>query len=79
MTRSRRSSSQRRLHCPTPGRASQARTGGKWAIKIHGRQIPIRCAVAKLDGLSAHADRRGLLGWLESMDGRLTAVIKLTL
>jgi len=34
--------------------------------------------VAKLGGLSAHADRRGLLGWLESMDGRLTAVIKLT-
>lgn len=43
---------------------------GDDSLKIHGRQVPIRCEVVKLDGLSAHADRRGLLEWLEAMDGR---------
>ncbi len=53
-----------------PGTRGAALLRGDDSLKIHGRQIPIRCEVAKLDGLSAHADRRGLLEWLEAMDGR---------
>lgn len=37
---------------------------GKPHVKIHGRSIPVRCEVARLDGLSAHADQSELLDWL---------------
>ncbi|MEJ2336484.1 MAG: MBL fold metallo-hydrolase [Gemmatimonadales bacterium] len=53
-----------------PGTRGAALLRGNDSLKVHGRQIPIRCEVAKLDGLSAHADRRGLLEWLEAIDGR---------
>lgn len=50
-----------------PGTRGAALLRGNDSLKIHGRQVPIRCEVAKLDGLSAHADRRGLLAWLDSI------------
>jgi metallo-beta-lactamase family protein len=53
-----------------PGTRGAALLRGDDSLKIHGRQVQIRCEVEKLDGLSAHADRRGLLEWLEAMDGR---------
>ncbi len=34
-------------------------------VKIHGKHIPIRCAVKQIDGLSAHADRDEILTWLK--------------
>jgi metallo-beta-lactamase family protein len=37
---------------------------GKTSVKIHGRAIPVRCEMAKLDGLSGHADESELLDWL---------------
>ena len=43
---------------------------GADSVKIHGRQVPIRCEVTKLEGLSAHADRDGLLEWVEEMEER---------
>jgi len=49
--------------------------GGAESLKIHGRMVPIRAEVAKMDGLSAHTDRDGLLGWLRAMDGRPRGVL----
>jgi metallo-beta-lactamase family protein len=39
---------------------------GADAIKIHGRQVPVRAEVVQLDVLSAHADREDLCAWLEA-------------
>jgi metallo-beta-lactamase family protein len=45
----------------TRGRALQ---DGAERVKIHGREIRVRARVETLDGLSAHADRSGILSWL---------------
>jgi metallo-beta-lactamase family protein len=37
---------------------------GKASVKIHGGPIPVRAEVARLDGLSGHADQSELLDWL---------------
>ncbi len=44
--------------------------GGARHLKIHGRSVPIRCEVAKLDGLSAHADQSELLDWIGALPER---------
>lgn len=41
---------------------------GAPSIKIHGDWIPVRAEIAKLPGLSAHADADGLMTWLRSND-----------
>jgi metallo-beta-lactamase family protein len=33
-------------------------------VKIHGRLIPVRAKIAKIDSMSAHADRSEILRWL---------------
>jgi metallo-beta-lactamase family protein len=33
-------------------------------VKIHGRVVPVRARIAKLDSMSAHADRGEILRWL---------------
>ena len=33
-------------------------------MKIHGRYVPIRAEVVKMDSLSAHADAGEILAWL---------------
>jgi len=38
---------------------------GQSHVKIHGTQVPVRAAVAKIDGFSAHADHDELLIWLK--------------
>jgi metallo-beta-lactamase family protein len=40
--------------------------GAKY-LKMHGQQVPVRAAVEKIPGLSGHADRSGLLRWLEPL------------
>ena len=49
------------------GTRGAAIVGGARTVKIHGQQVPIRAEVAKLDSLSAHADRDGLLAWIGAL------------
>jgi len=37
---------------------------GARRVRIHGEEIPVRADIYTLGGLSAHADRAALLGWL---------------
>jgi metallo-beta-lactamase family protein len=46
------------------GTRGAALVGGADQIKIHGEYVPVRAEVVNLEGLSAHADRAGLLEWL---------------
>lgn len=36
-------------------------------VKLHGRMVPIRAEVARLENLSAHADADELLAWMQRM------------
>jgi metallo-beta-lactamase family protein len=45
----------------TRGRSLQE---GARALRMHGRDVPVRARVEMLDGLSAHADREEILRWL---------------
>jgi metallo-beta-lactamase family protein len=47
-----------------PGTRGDALVRGAKSVKIHGRQVPIDAEVVQLDIFSAHADQKGLLGWL---------------
>ena len=38
---------------------------GEEKIKMFGYEIPVVCHIEKIEGLSAHADRSELLGWLK--------------
>jgi metallo-beta-lactamase family protein len=40
---------------------------GRKLVRIHGGGYEVRARIAKLDGLSAHADRKGLMSWLGAM------------
>ncbi|MET5021359.1 MBL fold metallo-hydrolase RNA specificity domain-containing protein, partial [Burkholderia pseudomallei] len=41
---------------------------GTRSLRIFGRDAPIGCEVAQIEGLSAHADYRELLDWLRPLD-----------
>lgn len=43
---------------------------GAREVRIFGETVPVRSRVERLEGLSAHADRNGLLRWLESSGRR---------
>ena len=38
---------------------------GQPEVRILGRTLPVRARVAKINGFSAHADRKGLARWLD--------------
>jgi metallo-beta-lactamase family protein len=40
---------------------------GASEVKIHGAFVPVRARVAKIDSMSAHADRSEILRWLATM------------
>lgn len=40
---------------------------GAKSIKLFGEYVSIRAEVAQIEGLSAHADQSGLLGWLKGL------------
>lgn len=43
---------------------------GAEEVKIHGRFIPVRSAIARIDSMSAHADRGEILRWLATFPER---------
>ena len=49
------------------GTRGSAIVGGARQVKIHGEWVPVRAEVANLEGLSAHADREDLLGWIAAL------------
>ncbi len=40
---------------------------GAKTLRMHGQEVPVRAAVESASGLSGHADRSGLLQWLEPL------------
>ncbi|MFM7077751.1 MAG: MBL fold metallo-hydrolase RNA specificity domain-containing protein [Planctomycetaceae bacterium] len=49
------------------GTRGRALVDGADTIRIHGRDIPVRAAVRRVDALSGHADRKELSRWLGGM------------
>jgi metallo-beta-lactamase family protein len=48
------------------GTRGRALADGAGTIRIFGEEVPVRAQVVTIHGLSAHADRDGLLRWLRS-------------
>jgi metallo-beta-lactamase family protein len=42
---------------------------GAPTVKIYGEEIPVRCEVTKINGLSAHADREEITSYVKNIDG----------
>lgn len=40
---------------------------GEKTVRIHGEDVPVRCEVAQIDALSAHADAAEIEAWLRGM------------
>jgi metallo-beta-lactamase family protein len=47
-----------------PGTRGRVLLEGAQYTRIHGREIPVRARVARLESLSAHADSNEMLRWL---------------
>lgn len=41
---------------------------GEETVRIFGQEVPVKCQVVMIEGLSAHADRIELLQWLKGFD-----------
>ncbi|MDQ3031194.1 MAG: MBL fold metallo-hydrolase [Myxococcota bacterium] len=50
------------------GTRGEALASGAPSVKIHGRYVPVRAEIVRLDGLSAHADGEELLAWLATLE-----------
>ncbi|MGC4402962.1 MBL fold metallo-hydrolase RNA specificity domain-containing protein [Methyloversatilis sp. MC4-4] len=50
------------------GTRGDALLKGKRSLRIFGRDVPIACEVAQVEGLSAHADWKEILEWLRPVD-----------
>lgn len=50
---------------------------GEETIPIFGQEVPVRCRVEQLEGLSAHAEREELFRWLSDLEGspKMTFVV----
>jgi metallo-beta-lactamase family protein len=50
-----------------PGTRGRLLFEGKPTLRMHGIDVPVRAAVARIPALSGHADHRELLRWLEPL------------
>jgi metallo-beta-lactamase family protein len=50
-----------------PGTRGRMLFEGKPTLRMHGIDVPVRAAVARIPALSGHADRRELLRWLDPL------------
>jgi len=50
------------------GTRGEALVNGADHIRVHGRDLRVKAKIQQLDMLSAHADRREILGWLETFN-----------
>ncbi|MCP4807612.1 MAG: hypothetical protein GY884_19890 [Proteobacteria bacterium] len=50
-----------------PGTRGVRLLAGEETVRLHGREIDVRCHVEQVDGFSAHADANGLLDWIRAM------------
>ena len=50
------------------GTRGRAILEGKPSVKIFGQEVPVRCRIEQLDGLSAHGDRTELLQWAANLN-----------
>ena len=48
------------------GTRGQKLQQGAETVRIHGQEVPVRARIETLDGLSAHADRNGIVRWLQT-------------
>lgn len=51
---------------------------GEKQVKIFGDEIYVQAEIVKLDGVSAHADRNGLLDWLKAFKNIISKVVFVT-
>ena len=51
----------------TPGRRIQNASKQGGAVWMDGQEVPVRCHIDTLQGLSAHADRKELAAWLRAI------------
>lgn len=51
------------------GTRGRALLEGARQLKMHGEMVPVEAQFMSVHGLSAHADRRGLIRWLKSGEG----------
>ncbi len=51
----------------SPGTVGGIIVGGAEKVKLFGEEILVNCRVENLNGISGHADRDMLLGWLQAM------------
>ena len=59
------------------GTRGRALLDGAHEVRIHGQQVPVQAQIAKIDSMSAHADRGEILRWLATVPappGRLCLV-----
>ena len=47
---------------------------GASSVKIFGEEIDVKAQIALLDGISGHADRDGLLGWISNFENKPSCI-----
>ncbi|MCC6675858.1 MAG: MBL fold metallo-hydrolase [Phycisphaerales bacterium] len=51
----------------SPGTLGRQILDGNPQVRIHGQMHPVRARIRQVSGMSAHADRAGLLGWFSAL------------